>query len=157
MFVTNVVLANHILDRGFFHTLKEATYHANQQTKEKIWKLSNGSVFFGDVEVRVYNTDDYKNEHFLSFIDSCWNCPHVMRSTCRQDSIGNMSDVVYCMVFFQPTGLHPRKRTLHEGWKEERLPPRALEAPHDYVGWFKFEELPVRVWDWDRFDPRIHS
>jgi hypothetical protein len=71
MFVTNVVLANHILDRGFFHTLKEATYHANQQTKEKIWKLSNGSVFFGDVEVRVYNTDDYKNEYFLSFVDSC--------------------------------------------------------------------------------------
>ena len=71
MFVTNVVLANHILDRGFFHTLKEATYHANQQTKEKIWKLTDNSVFFGDVEVRVYNTDDYKNEHFLSFVDSC--------------------------------------------------------------------------------------
>jgi hypothetical protein len=47
MFVTNVVLAD-------------------QQTKEKIWKLPNGSVFFGDVEVRVY-----KNEYFLSFIDSC--------------------------------------------------------------------------------------
>jgi len=36
MFVTNVVLANQILDRGFFYTLKEATYHANQQSKEKI-------------------------------------------------------------------------------------------------------------------------
>ena len=71
MFVTNVVLANYILDRGFFHTLKEATYHANQQTKEKIWKLTNESVFFGDVEVRVYDTEDYKNEHFLSFVDSC--------------------------------------------------------------------------------------
>jgi len=26
MFVTNVVIANHILDRGFFFNLKEATY-----------------------------------------------------------------------------------------------------------------------------------
>jgi hypothetical protein len=69
MFVTNVVLGNLILDRGFFHNLKEATRHANEQSKEKIWKLSDGSVFFGDVEIRVYNTNDYKNEHFLSFID----------------------------------------------------------------------------------------
>jgi len=71
MFVTNVVLGNLILDRGFFFHLKEATYHANQQAKDKIWKLSDGSVFFGDVEVRVYDTRDYKNEHFLSFVDSC--------------------------------------------------------------------------------------
>jgi hypothetical protein len=70
MFVTNVVLGNQILDRGFFYTLKEATYHANQQAKDKIWKLSDDCIFFGDVEVRVYDTDDYKNEHFLSFTDS---------------------------------------------------------------------------------------
>jgi hypothetical protein len=70
MFITNAVLANTILDRGFFCTLKEATRHAKEQTREKIWKLPNNTVFFGDVEVRVYNTDDYKNEHFLSFIDS---------------------------------------------------------------------------------------
>ena len=70
MFVTNVVLANQILDRGFFHTLKDATYHANEQTKEKICKLPNNSVYFGDIEVRVYDTNDYKNEYFLSFIDS---------------------------------------------------------------------------------------
>ena len=71
MFVTNVVLGNQILDRGFFYTLKEATYHANQQAKNKTWNLTNDSVYFGDVEVRVYDTDDYKNEHFLSFTDSC--------------------------------------------------------------------------------------
>ncbi len=70
MFVTNVVLGNQILDRGFFYNLKEATYHANQQAKNKTWKLSDDCVFFGDVEVRVYDTDDYKNEHFLSFNDS---------------------------------------------------------------------------------------
>ena len=43
MFITNVVLANQILDRGFFYTLKEATRHANEQTKEKIWKLPRDS------------------------------------------------------------------------------------------------------------------
>jgi hypothetical protein len=78
MFVTNVVLANQILDRGFFYTLKEATYHANQQSKEKIWKLPSGSVFFGDVEVRVYDTNDYKHEHFLSFVDTDGNRTQVM-------------------------------------------------------------------------------
>lgn len=71
MFITNVVLANNILDRSFFGTLKEAIKSAKEQIREKIWKLPNNTVFFGDVEVRVYNTDDYKNEHFLSFIDSC--------------------------------------------------------------------------------------
>lgn len=60
MFVTNVILGNLILDRGFFHTMKEATRHANEQQREKIWKLADNSVFFGDVEVRVYNTDDYR-------------------------------------------------------------------------------------------------
>ena len=71
MFITNVVLANNILNRSFFGTLKEATKFAKEQSREKIWKLPNNTVFFGDVEVRVYNTDDYKNERFLSFIDSC--------------------------------------------------------------------------------------
>ena len=71
MFITNAVLANNILDRSFFGTLKEATKFAKEQSREKIWKHPNNTVFFGDVEVRVYNTDDYKNERFLSFIDSC--------------------------------------------------------------------------------------
>ena len=71
MFITNAVLANNILDRSFFGTLKEAIRFAKDQSREKIWKLPNNTVFFGDIEVRVYNTDDYKNEHFLSFIDSC--------------------------------------------------------------------------------------
>ena len=157
MFVTNVVLANHILDRGFFHTLKEATYHANQQTKEKIWKLPNGSVFFGDVEVRVYNTDDYKNEYFLSFVDSYWNRTYVVWPTCCQDSVGDLSNAVYCVVLFESTRVRPRKRTLYQGWEEEGVPPRTLEASHDHVGWFESEELSVCVWDWNRFDPRVHT
>jgi dsRNA-specific ribonuclease len=43
MFITNVVIGNQILDRGFFHSKKEATRHANEQTKEKIWKLPRDS------------------------------------------------------------------------------------------------------------------
>ena len=157
MFVTNVVLANRILDRGFFHTLKEATYHANQQTKEKIWKLPNGSVFFGDVEVRVYNTDDYKNEHFLSFIDSPWNRWDVLWPTCCQDSTGNLSDALHSLVLFRTTGVHRGKRTLHKGWEKKRIPSRTLETPHDHVGWFESWKLYLRVWDWDCFDPWVHA
>ena len=157
MFVTNVVLANHILDRGFFHTLKEATYHANQQTKEKIWKLPNGSVFFGDVEVRVYNTDDYKNEYFLSFTDSCWNRRNVLWPTCRQDSIGNLPDALYSLVLFEWGGLCMWTCTTNQRWEAERVSFRAPEASHDNVGWFEFEELPIRLRDWNRLDTRIHS
>ena len=157
MFVTNVVLANQILDRGFFYNLKEATYHANQQAKEKIWKLPNGSVFFGDVEVRVYNTDDYKNEYFLSFVDSCWNRTHVMWPTCCEDSIRNLPNALHSLVFFEPTRLYRGKRTFHQRWEAERVSFRTPEASHDNVGWFEFEELPIRLRDWDRFDPWIHS
>ena len=157
MFVTNVVLANHILDRGFFHTLKDATYHAKQQTKEKIWKLPNGSVFFGDVEVRVYNTNDYKNEYFLSFIDSCWNCPHVLWPTCRQDSVGDLSNAVYCMVLFKSARVRPRKRTLYQRWKKERLSLRTPKTPYDDVGWLESQKLYLRVWGWDCFDPWVHT
>lgn len=157
MFVTNVVLGNLILDRGFFFNLKEATYHANQQAKDKIWKLPNGSVFFGDVEVRVYDTDDYKNEYFLSFVDSPWDCWDVMWPTCGQDSIGDLSDVVYGMVLFKSTRVHTRKRTFHQRWKAKRVPRRTPKTSDDYVDRFESRKLYLRVWDWDRFDPRIHT
>jgi hypothetical protein len=107
--------------------------------------------------VRVYNTNDYKNEHFLSFIDSCWNCPHVMRPTCRQDSIGDLSDVVYCVVLFKSTRVCPRKCTLHQGWKAERVPTRTLKTPYDNVGWFESQKLHLRMWNWNRIDPWVHS
>jgi hypothetical protein len=70
MFVTNTILNNQIIERAFFWTLKQAKEHAIQQAKEKVWNINPTAVYFGDVEVRVYNTDDYDNEHFLSFTDS---------------------------------------------------------------------------------------
>jgi hypothetical protein len=80
-----------------------------------------------------------------------------MRPTCRQDSIGDLSDVVHCVVLFEPTRVHRRKRSVHQGWKAERVSPRTLETSHDDVGGFESQKLYLRVWDWDRFDPRVHS
>lgn len=70
MFVTNVVVGDQILDRNFFWFLKDATFYAKEQLKEKVWKLPDGSVFFGDPEVRIYNTRNFKNEHFFSITDT---------------------------------------------------------------------------------------
>jgi len=75
MFITNVVINDYILDRSFFTSLKEAARHAEQLSKEKIWKLPNNTVFFGDVEVKIYNPDlrvvsNHRDEHILSFVDS---------------------------------------------------------------------------------------
>ena len=74
MFITNTVVNNYIIDRSFFSTLSEAVYHAKTQSKEKIWKLPDNSVYFGDVEVKVYKpnlcvTSDHRDEHILSFVD----------------------------------------------------------------------------------------
>lgn len=75
MFIINAVLGNQILDRAVFWSLPEATYYAKQKSKEKIWKLADNTVFFGDVEVKVYRpklnvTSDYEDEHILSFADT---------------------------------------------------------------------------------------
>jgi len=75
MFVTNVVINDYILDRSFFTSIKQALEHANNLSKEKIWKLPNDTVFFGDVEVKIYNPDlrvvsNHRDEHILSVVDS---------------------------------------------------------------------------------------
>jgi hypothetical protein len=75
MFVTNVVINDYILDRSFFTSFTEAREHANNLSKEKIWKLPNDTVFFGDVEVKIYNPNlrvvsNYRDEHILSVVDS---------------------------------------------------------------------------------------
>lgn len=75
MFVTNVVINDYILDRSFFTSFNEALEHANNLSKEKIWKLPDDTVFFGDVEVKIYNPDlrvvsNHRDEHILSVVDS---------------------------------------------------------------------------------------
>ena len=72
MFITNVVVGDLILDRGFFWDLKEASKYAQETVRHKVWELGNGQFYYGDVEARVYEPkhlepSDYKDEHILSF------------------------------------------------------------------------------------------
>ena len=75
MFITNVIVNDYILDRSLFASYSEAVEHAKHLSKEKIWKLPNNSVFFGDVEVKIYNPNlrvvsNHRDEHILSVVDS---------------------------------------------------------------------------------------
>jgi hypothetical protein len=75
MFVINATIGSHILKRVIVDTLPEAKHLAKRLSQEKIWKLENNTVFFGDAIVRVYDIDikkpsNYFDEHILSFSDS---------------------------------------------------------------------------------------
>ena len=83
MFVTNVVVGDHILDRAIFWDLKEASDYAQETTKHKVWEVGNGQFYYGNVEARVYEpplyvTSDYKDEHILSFIEPVRNSTNVL-------------------------------------------------------------------------------
>jgi hypothetical protein len=83
MFVTNVVVGDHILDRAIFWDLKEASEYAQETTKHKVWELGNGQFYYGSVEARVYEpslqvTSDYKDEHILSFTEPVRNSTNVL-------------------------------------------------------------------------------
>ncbi len=72
MFITNVVVGDCILDRGFFCNLKEASEYAQETVRHKVWEIGNGQFYYGNVETRIYEpkyleASDYKDEHILSF------------------------------------------------------------------------------------------
>ena len=72
MFITNVVVGDHILDRGFFCDIKEASKYAQETVRHKVWELGNGQFYYGNVEARVYEpkhpeSSNYQDEHILSF------------------------------------------------------------------------------------------
>ena len=74
MFIINATLGSHILKRVIVDTLTQAKQLAKQLSQEKVWRLENDTVFFGDALVRVYNIDikkpsNYVDEHILSFFD----------------------------------------------------------------------------------------
>ena len=74
MFLTNIIIGNTIIERAIFWTLKEATKYANEKAREKIWTLHDNTVYFGDVEVRVYKpqlqtSSDYKDKPILTIRD----------------------------------------------------------------------------------------
>lgn len=75
MFVTNVIVGDYTLDRTVFDDIRHASEYAIQRSREKVWTLDNGAVYYGNVESRVYElrsfeTADYKDEHILSFFGS---------------------------------------------------------------------------------------
>lgn len=75
MFIVNVAIGQSIIDRSIFSDIRTATYYAQQQAKEKVWQLSDGHVYYGDVNTYLYEpklevTSDYQDEHILSFIGS---------------------------------------------------------------------------------------
>jgi hypothetical protein len=75
MFITNVIVNNTILERALFYNIKQASNYALEKSREKVWELSDTSVYYGNVESRVYEinieeSSDHKDEHILSFLGS---------------------------------------------------------------------------------------
>jgi hypothetical protein len=72
MFITNVLVGDHILERAIFWTIKEASEYAQETVRHKVWELGNGQFYYGNVESKIYEpnlyeTSDYIDEHILSF------------------------------------------------------------------------------------------
>ena len=72
MFITHVVVGEHILDRAIFWDLKEASEYAQETVRHKVWEIGNGQFYYGNVEARVYEpknleASDYQDEYILSF------------------------------------------------------------------------------------------
>jgi hypothetical protein len=83
MFITNVVVGDLILDRGFFWDLKEASKYAQETVRHKVWELGNGQFYYGNVEARVYEpkhleASDYQDEYILSFTGLIRNSTNVV-------------------------------------------------------------------------------
>ena len=83
MFITNVVVGDHILERAIFWDLREASKYAQETVRHKVWELGNGQFYYGNVEARVYEpnpevTSDYKDEHILSFTGPIRNSTNVV-------------------------------------------------------------------------------
>lgn len=152
MFFTNVLVNDHILDRAVFDNIKDASKYAVEKSREKVWKLDDNSVFYGNVESRVYEIDfekpsDYRDEHILSFFGSVWERTHELRSTRGQDTTRNMSNVIHGVVLFGWEGLRIWKRAVQQRWNSAWVSPRACETPHDHVGGVVSRKLFVCLWD----------
>lgn len=84
MFITNVIVGDHILERAFFWNIKEASEYAQETVKHKVWELGDGQFYYGDVETRVYEptsyrvSSDYQDEHILSFTRPIRNSTNVV-------------------------------------------------------------------------------
>ena len=76
MYIINVTVGKHILHRAIADNLFEAKHTAKKFSREKIWRLEDNSVYFGDVTSKVYScelntTSDHIDEHIFSVTDTC--------------------------------------------------------------------------------------
>lgn len=58
MFVSNIVVGSHILERKFFNTFESAREYVIEKSKDHVWYLQNTcQCYYGNVNGHVYNTD----------------------------------------------------------------------------------------------------
>lgn len=72
MFIVNVTVDRFIIERAVFNDLKQAFNYAQKSVGHKVWKLKDGTVYYGNVETKIYEPDIYResnyiDEHILSF------------------------------------------------------------------------------------------
>lgn len=72
MYVVHVLVGKTIVDRSIFDTIQTASEYARNKVREKVWKFSNNTVYYGNLVTNVYEIDfkktsDYRDEHILSF------------------------------------------------------------------------------------------
>ncbi len=65
MYIINATLGPYILKRVIVDTFVEAKHLAKTLTQEKIWKIENDTVFFGDALIKVYNIDTKKSSNYI--------------------------------------------------------------------------------------------
>jgi hypothetical protein len=72
MYLVHVSIGNTIVDRSVFNTLQLAEKYARDKSHEKVWKLSDTQIYYGNIESEVYDiqtqrSSSYIDEHILSF------------------------------------------------------------------------------------------
>ena len=72
MYLVHITTGNYIFDRSIFDTLSAAEFYASKKSKEKIWPLDDGQIYYGSVTSKIFEVDfkktsDYRDEHILSF------------------------------------------------------------------------------------------
>jgi hypothetical protein len=72
MYLVHVSIGSTIVDRSVFDTLQSAEKYARDKSQEKVWKLSDTHIYYGNIESDVYDiqtlrSSSYIDEHILSF------------------------------------------------------------------------------------------
>ena len=65
IYITNVVGADMILDRGVFTSRDHAFAAALERSKETVWKMDKFTYFYGKVDVHVYEITDFRESNYI--------------------------------------------------------------------------------------------